>query len=353
MEYEAWNNPDIARLLTEVLEVLTGDRWHIEFARYKKPSSVSCRQTRLFCDNDYRSVMAFSEGLDSLCASGLAEQQGKLVRVRVVHHSKKDNFRGQFDQLPYTVTPRQGGDQSSRSRGFKFTAIASVVAAISDAKSIVTTESGQGVLGSALLDSYGVYPDFRSHPVFLRKMERFINLLLGNNIKFVIPRIWHTKAETIRDFTRIVKENKQLVLETRSCWQSRHNVRFDGKLRQCGVCSACLLRRMSLLAAEIEEKTDTYTVADLTVNTFSKALPKNGKLSTTKTLPLYGRLATRQMQRLADLSARPNSETYDHAMEIAEAISRPSEQVSVDLIHSNLRDLLKNHAIARIIHQTW
>ena len=106
-------------------------------------------------------------------------------------------------------------------------------------------ESGQGAIRPVLVISGHGYPDFRNHPLLARKMETFIEALFDQKVHFDIPRLWHTKAETIRDFLE-AGGNKEELLSTRSCWRDQRHVSVMGKRRQCGICGACLLRRMSL-----------------------------------------------------------------------------------------------------------
>jgi hypothetical protein len=40
-------------------------------------------------------------------------------------------------------------------------------------------------------------PDYRNHPLFTRRIERLFAALFGRSIRFVFPRLWHTKAETL------------------------------------------------------------------------------------------------------------------------------------------------------------
>ena len=61
-------------------------------------------------------------------------------------------------------------------------------------------ESGQGALGPSLVPVGQTYDDYRSHPAFTRKMERFLKALFGVEVEFVFPQIWQTKAETLRRF---------------------------------------------------------------------------------------------------------------------------------------------------------
>ena len=55
---------------------------------------------------------------------------------------------------------------------------------------------------------------------------------------------------------------------TVSCWQQNRHAGVNHRRRQCGICAACLLRRMSVHAASLTEPNDTYVWEDLSAPTF-------------------------------------------------------------------------------------
>src|SRR5689334_18321898 len=91
-----------------------------------------------------------------------------------------------FAKVPYEVHCNLPNlESSARSRGFKFSMISSIAAYLADADEIIVPESGQGAIGPALINVGHAYPDYRSHPLFTLRMERFIQALLGKRIRFV------------------------------------------------------------------------------------------------------------------------------------------------------------------------
>lgn len=345
MRIEVWRNPEVKKLLLDVLNHLTGDLWEFDFRTYKEPPSIESRQRSLGFKEGRGIVVPFSEGIDSLCVANLMKKQGEVIRIRIGKHTQRNKFDGHFDRLPYIIKPKKVVDQSVRSRGFKFAAISAVVANITSSPKVAIPESGQGAIGPVMVGNYGTYPDYRNHPAFLIRMEKFIKRLFGAEIRYIQPQIWHTKGQTIRKYVDGQKENAQGVLDTRSCWQSRHNVRFDGKFRQCGICSACLLRRMSIQVAGLDEDPDSYVVQNLSRRTLADAVVKNEKLRLTRTFTKVGRLATRQMQRLADLSTVSDSDLFDHSFEIFDSTNSLNDSQTLNEVKENLREMLQNHAI--------
>ena len=134
-------------------------------------------------------------------------------------------------------------------------------------------ESGQGALGPSLVPVGQTYDDYRSHPTFTRKMERFLKALFGVDVEFVFPQLWHTKGETLRRFIDECGDSSWMA--TRSCWQQSRQVGVNGKKRQCGICAACMLRRMSVHAAGAAEPQDQYVWERLNVPSFEKGVAKD------------------------------------------------------------------------------
>src|SRR3546814_17957925 len=103
-------------------------------------------------------------------------------------------------------------------------------------------------------------------------MERFLSAALDHSVEFDQPRMWSTKGQTLRTFLTQTGRPQADLTSTTSCWQKRAVVNFGGKRRQCGLCAACLLRRLSMHAAELNESSDTYVIADLRASSVAQAL---------------------------------------------------------------------------------
>jgi hypothetical protein len=139
--------------------------------------------------------------------------------------------------------------------------ITGIAAQLARVERIVVTESGQGALGPILTSSGQSYPDYRVHPAFTRRIERLFQALTDKAPTYEYPRIWTTKGETLAVASAL--PNPPTWHDTRSCWQDSRRVSFGGVRRQCGVCAACMLRRMSIHRAGIEEPASRYIWEDL------------------------------------------------------------------------------------------
>ena len=341
LELEAWQQLEVHGFLCDALRHLTGDDWRFSFVRAEEHAVIEHRQRPLLFDKKKQFAIAYSDGLDSRCVAGLLDKDGIALRVRLSSCKDKKNKRDYpFDVIPFQVKLTGSRESGLRSRGFKFAAITAIAADICSLSDIVVPESGQGALGPVILPLHNIYPDYRNYPTFFRKMERFITTLLGCAVTYKQPRLWYTKGQTISAFlAQLPEKNPKSVLDTRSCWQQRMNVRGNGEVRQCGLCAACLLRRMSMHAAGVEEPTSVYTFSDLTAPHYSKAILEfDGKWEKDQMVQ-YGSVGVRHLQQLADLAEEPDTKLRRYVFEIARATDTPELQTM-----DNLKELLLRHA---------
>ena len=98
-------------------------------------------------------------------------------------------------------------------------------------------------------------------------MAKLIEAIFGHRVTYRFPRLWHSKAQTLRAYVDLCGDQARW-LDTRSCWQQARQISVDHVWRQCGVCAACMLRRMSVDAAGLSEPKETYVWEDLGVSNF-------------------------------------------------------------------------------------
>ncbi|MEQ8441311.1 MAG: 7-cyano-7-deazaguanine synthase [Alphaproteobacteria bacterium] len=339
-DYRNWSKIRVRESLEDALRQLTGDAWHFTFEQ-GAGGATQARQALLpFPKDQVKYTIAYSNGLDSRSVSGLYPVS-EIVRVRV--DGRKNRVcknEKPFDLIPFHVKPSKSPENSVRSRGFKFAAITAIASHLSGVDRVIVPESGQGALGPVLVPLHNIYPDYRNHPVFFRKMERFIEKLLGSSIAFQQPRLWHTKGETIAEYLRVGDgASVEGLLDTRSCWQQRWNARINGKLGQCGLCAACMLRRMSLHAAGVTEPSEKYGFNDLSIATFKDAKPRSNRARPSKSMLEYGIAGVQHLEQLARMAEWPDPSLTVAAFEIAQSTGL-SEAETLE----RLRDLLKRHA---------
>ena len=260
-EPDHWVSTAVSGALHDALSFVTGDRWEINFRSRKVQAPSPCQQ-RFNLPDDSLVIVPFSDGLDSLAVSRLAEQEhgDKLLRVRLGTKSANGHATSQprpFGLVPYRVSygKRSSVEPSSRSRGFKFALLSGIAAYLSQAQQIIIPESGQGALGPTLVPVGQAYEDYRNHPLFTNRMEAFLRALFGHNVRYAYPRLWQTKSETLKEFVEKCADGAKWT-HTRSCWRGQRQVSVSGKMRQCGICAACMLRRMSAHAIGHTEEED-------------------------------------------------------------------------------------------------
>lgn len=343
-EPEVWMVPEVKSALEEALSFLTGDVWQFgfELRRNAEPDPATAP---LPLPALRALIMPYSEGLDSLAVHALTVHEigSELVRVRLgsggVDREALDKDRKPFARVPYRVKVATSSESSARSRGFKFAVVTAIAAAMSDVRQIVVTESGQGALGPVLVRSGHAYPDYRVHPAFSRKMEHLFQKLTGHVVHYEYPRLWYTKGETLAA-AKALPRPPDFVNRTRSCWQSSQHASVDGARRQCGICAACILRRVSMLRAKIDEPAETYVWENLSVETFDAGAAEafQGHTPALREYGIAGVLHMDHLAALASPTAQPRT-VRRVARLTADALGQ-NENVVIE----RLQDLLERHA---------
>lgn len=343
---ERWSAPAVSAALKDALDFLTGDCWLISFTVRKAPAYVP-QQFTFQMPGEARAVIPFSEGLDSRAVAGLMHRElgDGLIRVRlgmkeflpVIEPSGK---KQPFTSIPYKVKPKTGEfvESSARSRGFKFATISGIAAYMVKAERIIVTESGQGSIGPVLVAVGQGYEDYRSYPLFTDRMETFLHALFGHRVRFDFPRLWHTKGETLAAFAKECTDGASWSA-TWSCWQQNRHSSVAGHKRQCGICAACMLRRLSVHAAGLTEAKETYVWEDLSASTFEGGASAAFE-HITKAQREYAIAGALHLDHLASLQKSPiNKGTID--LTIAQ-LSR-SRGASQDAIRASMNRLLNQH----------
>jgi Queuosine biosynthesis protein QueC len=331
---DRWNDKPVADSLHSALSVLTGDQWEIRFHKRRRPVAAP-RESYLHLPGGAAAVLPFSDGLDSCAVAGLMARElgDRLIRVRLGTkvHNPAGAHREPFTCVPYKVRAGEHAfvESSARSRGFKFALISGLAAYLVKASQVIVPESGQGALGPALVTVGQAYEDYRSHPVFTQRMETFLEALFGHHVRFAFPRLWSTKAETLRTFVADCAGGPSWA-KTWSCWQQNRHVSVDGKKRHCGICAACMLRRLSIHAAGLEERPDAYVWENLGATSFEGGAAGNfDRKKITGKLKDYAIAGALHLDHLAGLRASPaNARTLAlTAFQVSRALNRPEQEI--------------------------
>lgn len=350
-----WRDASVHDHLVATLCFVTGDRWQIEFVPRKK-AEQPVRQAPLGLPSQVRSIIPYSGGLDSRAVAGLvgADLKDALVRVRLgssgPEEERQRRARQPFTAVPYRVSLRERRTQesSARSRGFKFSAVTGVAAHLAGAHDIIVPESGQGALGPALVVSGQGYADYRNHPAFTVRMESLLDALLGRRIAYRFPRIWNTKGETLAAFARLAGPSDRW-WEGRSCWQQARQASIGGELRQCGICAACMLRRLSVHAAGLEEPQTGYVWENLRAPTLEEGAAA-GFTQMTGAMRDYAIAGVLHLDHLAALADSPRHAPMVRRVsrEVANALHQDAEEAKL-----GLSNLLQRHRAEWLAFLDW
>lgn len=343
---DRWNAVSVSASLKDALEFLTGDRWELSFIARQAPAPVP-HQFQFGFPSDARAVIPFSEGLDSRAVAGLMHRElgDSMIRVRLgtkqfLPGTSESDVKQPFTSIPYKVKPKIGefGESSARSRGFKFSLVSGIAAYMVKANRIIVTESGQGALGPVLAAVGQVYEDYRSYPPFMDRMQVFLMALFNHCMHFEFPRLWYTKGETLAAFVRECDDGGAWGA-TWSCWQQNRQSSVDGRKRQCGICAACMLRRLSVHAAGLCEPPETYLWERLCATTFESGAAL-GFVHITQALHEYAIAGTLHLDHLATLQRSPmNKGMIDLTVS---QLSR-SRALPEDTVRASLGRLLNQH----------
>ena len=300
-----WSSPAVSRTLHNALTFLTNDRWQISFVGRNASFYLPSQSNFDFPDDAY-AVIPFSDGLDSYVVAKLMERKPghRLIRVRLGSKpQKRHTTRDTFAAVPYRIRcdkPRLI-ETSVRSRGFKFALISAIAAYLSQTWRIIVPESGQGAIGPTLVPVGQAYKDYRCHPRFTDHMENFVLALFGHKVRYTYPRLWCTKGETLAEFLDRSPDEMGWK-DTRSCWQQQRQVSVSGRFRQCGICAACMLRRMSIHTVGSSEDTETYVWENLSAVRFEEgAAPAFKSKQSRGALHEYAIAGTLHLDHLASL----------------------------------------------------
>jgi 7-cyano-7-deazaguanine synthase in queuosine biosynthesis len=210
-------------------------------------------------------VALYSGGLDSFLGafqhlSNGSDSSFVLVsgctntRQRV---SQREQVRaiGKFSEhaINHVIVPfglqRSGSEQreekSQRSRGFLFLSLGAATAISAGVREVKLYENGIGAINLPFDGTQlGTFNSRAVHPVSLLHMERFLSLLIDGPFRIHNPFLFCTKTEMC-DHLRL-DDVGQIIRKTFSCDSFPLHVKDKP---QCGSCTSCLLRRMSLESA--------------------------------------------------------------------------------------------------------
>lgn len=315
---QAWSKPAIIAALQDALGYLSGDAWSFEFTqRTEKLPRLEQPDLDLSASNSV--VVPFSAGLDSFAQSKLLRSDGyddTPIRITAKNHavSGERDWCGDGTgkksprvSIPFTIKTSTHAEQTYRTRTFVFAAMAGLAAHLAKSRCIVVPEAGQGSFGPSLVPVGIESPHRGSHPGFTRRMSALFRALWNENIPFVHPQVWRTKGQVLRRLSDLNLHDGWA--STHSCSQGPRQIRTERrKTLQCGFCSGCLLRRVSVFAAGLEEPANQYFWADLKADSLRNMICADARRGPSKNDHDIAVHAVMAMEGLARLADRPQDD---------------------------------------------
>jgi hypothetical protein len=349
-ELETWRDPKVVASLIDTLQYLTGDVWQVKFVKRRKKMKVVGQSFLFEPTKEQRALVPYSHGLDSFAQTELLRSTDATLDIIPVHlrasrtdgnlKPKRRVPKGEVMTVPVSASifePKHA-ELSFRSRPFLFDGLAAYAAVLLKGGQVLVPENGQGSLGGSLVRLGAEAPHRSCHPGFTTRLRKFFMNLTGVEVGFFHPALYRTKGQVLKDLKAIVQNSDVWLKDHPSCSYDARNANRGGKLVHCGVCGNCLLRRVSLHAAGIDDKTP-YKFANVNATTLQESLESGDSVKSMAALEDVARNSIRSMQRLSEISLA--SVDYRVSAEI-EGLAR-YQACAVSEVRDALRGMLEQH----------
>lgn len=263
LELEKWNTNQ--KLLENMLNFLSGDKWNIAFRKRELTQNEQEYLKKINNrDNNIEAISMLSGGLDSFIGAidileehrnisfvshygggkGTKEFQDYLRNILSQHYQLDDN-----DFFYFYATAKDGIEDTTRTRSFMFFSHAIAIASTLNRKiTLIIPENGLISLNIPLTYSrLGTSSTRTTHPYYIKLFQELINNL-GFQIEMINPYQFKTKGEMIKECKNIdlLKNNINM---TMSCSHPDAGRMFrETEAKHCGYCLPCLVRRAAIKA---------------------------------------------------------------------------------------------------------
>jgi 7-cyano-7-deazaguanine synthase in queuosine biosynthesis len=346
-EVGRWQNPELQQALVLAIEAYTGDGWSFEFTQ--RAFMDTPEQGMFAIDRpEHPFVGLFSGGLDSLAGAvnqlldpkfdtgifAVATSNSRLAATQLLTLSSLSaivpgksilpvRFDHDFNPITSESVNEHNQEKSQRARGFLFAALGAVVTQMAGVNALHVYENGVGAINLGYTGaSLGLDHTRAMNPFAIERMQTFISTLLGRDFQIVNRSLWKTKGEMCLELKRAGFAD--LAAQTMSC-DGFSAVRATPV--QCGRCTSCLLRRVSLYHAGISDSGNQYRI-DLAAQTLlpseDRFIGLRGMLSQVETLKRALAQPHGLMRAFPDLRAVRNA--------IVRLEGRPVHEVDTELV---------------------
>lgn len=276
MNPEAWGE-GVRLALVKALEFFTGDQWEVELVKHPSLRSAPATEALFDLRPEAPFVGLFSGGLDSFAGSVLqALESPEQTGVMVTASSNYRLFAQQRELLEETNRQLRGRarpmmpihvfhsvdriaaqhlvggskqEASQRSRGFLFMCIGLALSHRLGVDTLWVYENGIGAINLPHTPSgLGVDYTRAMNPVGLSLMGDLASRYFGSTLRVRNASLWRTKGEMCGRLGLL--GFGELAVKTLSC--DKAGRRKSNDQIQCGYCTSCILRRVSLAAGGLE-----------------------------------------------------------------------------------------------------
>jgi Transcriptional regulatory protein, C terminal len=368
---DIWARPEVTEILAETLGFLSGDDFEFCFTRHPDPPPLDgylYDQTNGAGQSGFDEVLLFSGGLDSLAGAVFEALSGGRKVALVSHRPTGKVFARQRDlaaalsqfvadpvrrplHVPVEVNKGKvlSRDFNQRTRSFLFLSVAAVVARALGVPRVRVPENGVVSLNLAISPQLLAARASRStHPRVLHGFGRLFGLLFGQPLTLLNQFLWLTKADVLSQVH--ATGHGKLCAMAVSCGGT---IAARKVRTHCGRCSQCVDRRLTALAAGLDELEDPPGIYDSDVLTG----PRTGPQLTLIERYLGTALHVTRMTQLKDFiqnfpdltrivghvglpATEAANKVFDlyrrHARQVCEALSRIVEERSADIVRREL-----------------
>lgn len=278
---EFWNANSTYDRLIGALEFVSGDSWTLRFTPQSEDNRTHIEWQRPLCPDIFPKnpcLCLYSGGLDS--AAGLTSRLSEsnfdcIVPITVRHrsdlgekvrrqvHALENHFGSDLCPVivPFDMSSpsklAQSEETSQRSRAFLFIAVGAAIADGFGASRLEMYESRIGAINAPLLAGMeGSQATRSAHPYFLYRVSQLLSVVIGRDLEVVLPFFDRTKGQLV---SAMAEPNLQHVARaTCSCPSYPVRLQKSGPQQSCGMCAACLFRRVAMTAGGIQEDGGVY-----------------------------------------------------------------------------------------------
>lgn len=270
-----WSQEDVLVLLEKLLDFLADDDFSFQFvSRTHSPRPAECQASLLPEHGESVSVVLSSDGLDSLCGVSLLLSRAETSAVvpvtvatnRRVAASVRDIVSETRDGLssidPKLVPvqlrarisslgrPRRDRESTQRTRGLLFLAAGIATAVVAGTDRLFVCENGIGAISLPMSpDHWGSRATKAMHPSTLTAVSNLASIARDRPFAVENLGLFSSKGQLVEELPANFRAAAML---TASCDQTV----FSRWRNPCGKCTSCLLRRVAVSAAGLNNDID-------------------------------------------------------------------------------------------------